>query len=98
MTMTGQIFSLSEHLGDSLSAASILKTLLKKNDSKLATGFVGTPLLCKVLSTFNMSNLAYTLLFNEKYPGWHNEVKLGATTIWRDGIPLIRAERSPVLV
>lgn len=82
MTMTGQILSLSEHLGDSLSAASILKTLLKRNNSKLATGFVGTPLLCKVLSTFNMSDLSYTLLFNEEYPGWLNEVKLGATTIW----------------
>ena len=82
MTMTGQILSLSEHLGDSLTASSILKTLLKRNGSKLATGFVGTPLLCKVLSNFNMSDMAYTLLFNEEYPGWLNEVKLGATTVW----------------
>lgn len=82
MTMTGQILSLIEKIGNPKIAANILKDLLKRNNGKLATGFVGTPLLCKVLSEHDMDDLAYDLLFNEEYPGWLNEVKLGATTIW----------------
>lgn len=38
--------------------------------------------MCNVLSDFGMEELAYRLLLNEEYPGWLNEVKLGATTVW----------------
>lgn len=82
MTMTGQILSLTEGLGDANQAKEILEKLLQFNNWKLATGFVGTPLLCKTLSEFGMSDRAYDLLLNEEYPGWMYEVKLGATTIW----------------
>ena len=44
---------------------------------KLNTGFVGTPLLCNVLTEHGMTDLAYRLLLNEEYPGWLHEVKLG---------------------
>ena len=49
---------------------------------KLRTGFVGTPLLCNVLSANGMDRLAWDLLLNEEFPGWLREVKLGATTVW----------------
>lgn len=55
---------------------------LRDNDGKLCTGFVGTPLLCNVLSENEMNDMAYALLVNEEYPGWLYSVKLGATTIW----------------
>ena len=62
--------------------AKMLKTLFRQNRYKLNTGFVGTPLLCNVLTDNGMSDLAYQLLLNEEYPGWLYEVKLGATTVW----------------
>jgi alpha-L-rhamnosidase len=56
--------------------------LFAEADNKLQTGFVGTPLLCIVLSENGMDELAYKLLLNEDYPGWLYAVKMGATTIW----------------
>jgi alpha-L-rhamnosidase len=48
----------------------------------LATGFVGTPLLCPVLTRFGRLDLAYKLLLTEDYPSWLFTVKNGATTMW----------------
>lgn len=59
-----------------------LEKLFRKSGGKLTTGFVGTPLLCGVLSDNGMEALAWRLLLNEDYPGWLHEVKLGATTVW----------------
>lgn len=59
-----------------------LRKLYEENDGKLKTGFVGTPLMCNILSEHGMEDIAYGLLLNEEYPGWLYEVKLGATTIW----------------
>ena len=54
----------------------------------LTTGFLGTPLLCRVLSDNGYPDLAYQLLFNKRYPSWLYPVTMGATTIWErwDGI------------
>lgn len=59
-----------------------LKTQLDANRRFLNTGFVGTPILCKVLSESGLNEYAYSLLLNEQYPGWLFEVNCGATTIW----------------
>lgn len=59
-----------------------LRKLFEDNGGKLKTGFVGTPLMCNILSDNGMDDLAYRLLLNEEYPGWLYEVKLGATTVW----------------
>lgn len=59
-----------------------LRKLYDDNDGKLKTGFVGTPLMCNILSDHGMEDIAYGLLLNEEYPGWLYEVKLGATTVW----------------
>lgn len=59
-----------------------LKALLDENDVHLTTGFVGTPLICRVLSDYGLNEYAYTLLLNEDYPSWLYEVNMGATTIW----------------
>ncbi|MBN2469703.1 MAG: family 78 glycoside hydrolase catalytic domain, partial [Anaerolineae bacterium] len=55
---------------------------LKKDNTHLRTGFVGTPYLCRVLSNSGANDLAYTLLLNEDHPSWLYAVNLGATTIW----------------
>lgn len=63
----------------------IIQTLadnLAQHQNKLTTGFIGTPYLCQALSRFGRHDLAGKLLLNEEFPGWLNEVKLGATTIW----------------
>lgn len=60
----------------------LLQELFRYSRGKLKTGFVGTPILCNVLSDNGMSRLAYDILLNEDYPGWLHEVRLGATTVW----------------
>lgn len=55
---------------------------LKADNMHLKTGFIGTPILCRVLSDNGYSDLAYQLLLNEDLPSWLYEVKMGATTIW----------------
>ena len=54
----------------------------------MATGFVGTPYIMHALSENGYTDLAYTLLFQEKTPSWLYSVCHGATTIWEhwDGI------------
>lgn len=58
------------------------RELLEASGYRLTTGFVGTPLICRVLSDNGAHDLAYKLFLNEEYPGWLYAVKLGATTIW----------------
>jgi len=60
----------------------LLKKRLAKDNYHLKTGFIGTPLLCRVLSDNGAPDLAYRLLLNEDLPSWLYEVKMGATTIW----------------
>ena len=59
-----------------------LRRLFLDSNFKLKTGFVGTPLLCNILTVNGMESLAFKLLLNEEYPGWLREIKLGATTVW----------------
>jgi len=73
-------------------------TLIDKTSKRLAndvkyfghltTGFLGTPLLTHALTEYGYPELAYTLLFNKRYPSWLYPVTMGATTIWErwDGI------------
>jgi alpha-L-rhamnosidase len=59
-----------------------LRRSLKRRHDHLATGFVGTPFLCPVLSAHGAHDLAVKLLLNEGYPSWLMPVKNGATTMW----------------
>ena len=56
--------------------------LFKERDWHLSTGFLGTPLICPVLTRFGRADLAYKVLLQETYPGWLFPVKNGATTMW----------------
>ena len=59
-----------------------LLKMLREEKMHLTTGFVGTPLLCPVLTANGHAEAAYTLLLNEDYPSWLYEINMGATTIW----------------
>lgn len=48
----------------------------------LTTGFLGTPHLCHVLTTYGYLEEAYKLLYRKNYPSWLYPVTQGATTIW----------------
>ena len=54
----------------------------------ITTGFMGTPLICKVLTQYGYTDEAYMLLLNKKYPSWLYPITKGATTCWErwDGI------------
>jgi alpha-L-rhamnosidase len=69
-------------------AVAYLVENIKKRDDHLSTGFLGTPLLCNVLSEYGHTDMAYQLLLQESFPSWLYQVKRGATTMWErwDGI------------
>jgi alpha-L-rhamnosidase len=48
----------------------------------LMTGFIGTAWISKALSDNGLSELAYRILQNNKYPSWLYAIDQGATTIW----------------
>lgn len=59
-----------------------LKTRLYKDCYKLKGGFVGAPIMCRVMAENGMQEEAFYFLLQDGYPGWLHCVDLGATTIW----------------
>ncbi len=56
--------------------------LIKANDGKMTTGFVGTPYIMHALSENGRCDVAYSLLFEERNPSWLYSVCHDATTMW----------------
>ena len=59
-----------------------LAALVEAGDGRIATGFLGTPLVLPALTTGGAIDAAYRLLLNERCPGWLYQVARGATTMW----------------
>ncbi|GAL72665.1 alfa-L-rhamnosidase [Jejuia pallidilutea] len=59
----------------------LLKEIEKANNH-LGTGFLGTPILPKVLDEMGEIDLMYKILFKETYPSWFYSINQGATTMW----------------
>ena len=55
---------------------------IDENGGTLSTGFLGTPMILKVLSENGKLEKAYSLLLQEKNPSWIYSILQGATTIW----------------
>ena len=55
---------------------------MKNAGYTIATGFVGTPIICDALTETGHVDAAYALLLQEKCPSWLYPVLRGATTIW----------------
>ena len=62
--------------------ANALASLIKENDGKMTTGFLGTAHLLHALSDNGKGDVAFDLLFQEKNPSWLFSVNHGATTMW----------------
>ncbi len=63
-------------------AARRLATLVEEADFHIATGFVGTPVICDALTDSGHLDTAYALLLKQTCPSWLYPVTQGATTIW----------------
>ncbi len=89
-TQTAYVLALAFGLiPDNLRAIAAQRLANDVNQFKhITTGFLGTPLICQVLTENGYPELAYTLLFRKEYPSWLYPVTMGATTIWErwDGI------------
>ncbi|WP_306322103.1 MULTISPECIES: alpha-L-rhamnosidase [unclassified Streptomyces] len=59
-----------------------LAELVLADDARIATGFVGTPLICDALTDSGHLDVAYRLLTQTECPSWLYTVSMGATTIW----------------
>lgn len=59
-----------------------LRSRLYKDCYKLKGGFVGAPIMCRVMAENGMEEEAFYFLLQEGYPGWMHCIDLGATTIW----------------
>ncbi|WP_156372371.1 glycoside hydrolase family 78 protein [Arthrobacter sp. Leaf337] len=63
-------------------AADGLAQAVEADGYRIATGFVGTPLVCDALTDHGYSTAAYRLLLQTECPSWLYPVTMGATTIW----------------
>lgn len=59
-----------------------LHQLVEKADGHLATGFLGTPLLCHALVDAGYVDDAYRVLLQRTPPSWLFPITKGATTMW----------------
>jgi alpha-L-rhamnosidase len=65
-----------EHAGNRLA------DLVRAGGFRIATGFLGTPLIADALVSSGRPDLAYRLLLERGCPSWLYPVTMGATTIW----------------
>ncbi|GKX31476.1 alpha-L-rhamnosidase [Vallitalea longa] len=84
-TQTAYTLALHFHLLDEKNvkiAAKHLVELVRREEHRITTGFVGTPYIAHVLSKNGYNEDAYRMLLNEECPGWLYQINMGATTIW----------------
>jgi alpha-L-rhamnosidase len=85
-TMTSLSLALSINLfrssTETAHAATRLATLVRSSGFRIATGFVGTPLILPVLTAHGHTDLAYRMLLEQGCPSWLYPITMGATTMW----------------
>ncbi len=59
-----------------------LAALVREAGGRIATGFVGTPLVTDALTDTGHVDEAYALLLCRQCPSWLYQVDMGATTVW----------------
>jgi alpha-L-rhamnosidase len=59
-----------------------LADLVRTGGFRIATGFVGTPLMADALTAAGEIEVAYRLLLQTGCPSWLYPVTMGATTVW----------------
>ncbi|MEU6914280.1 family 78 glycoside hydrolase catalytic domain [Streptomyces olindensis] len=59
-----------------------LRDLVRAAGYRIATGFVGTPIVCEALTETGHATAASRLLTQTECPSWLYPVTMGATTVW----------------
>lgn len=59
-----------------------LDNIVRASKFKIATGFVGTPLILPCLTRVGKTQLAYRMLLQKRCPSWLYPITMGATTMW----------------
>ncbi len=67
---------------DRPAVAATLARLVRDADGRVATGFLGTPLVLPALAEFGHLDEAYLMLLRRDDPSWLYQVEQGATTVW----------------
>lgn len=82
-TQTGYLVALYSGIyRDKDRVISGLKERLYKDCYKMKGGFVGAPIMCKVMADHHLEEEAFYFLLQKGFPGWMHCIELGATTIW----------------
>jgi alpha-L-rhamnosidase len=68
--------------GQRAHAGELLAAQVLTDGFHIASGFLGTPLVCDALTNAGALASAYELLLQEECPSWLYPVSMGATTIW----------------
>ncbi|KUJ23886.1 alpha-L-rhamnosidase [Mollisia scopiformis] len=79
LAITFNLFASPTHL---TSATTRLSTLVRTSKFRIATGFVGTPLILPSLTKVGKVQLAYKMLLQTRCPSWLYPITMGATTMW----------------
>ncbi len=64
------------------SVEAALASLVSDSDGRVATGFLGTPLILPALADAGLFDEAYRMLLRTERPSWLYQVEHGATTVW----------------
>lgn len=62
--------------------AEALADLVRQSEGRVATGFLGTPLVLHALAAAGHFDAAYQMLLRRQHPSWLYQVEMGATTVW----------------
>jgi alpha-L-rhamnosidase len=60
----------------------VLATMVLEGGGRVATGFLGTPLVLPALAAAGRFDAAYAMLLRRECPSWLYQVDAGATTVW----------------
>ncbi len=75
-------FDLLQDDAERAEAGDRLAALVAEHGHRIGTGFLGTPLVCDVLTDTGHADTAYRVLLERSCPSWMYQVDMGATTIW----------------
>jgi alpha-L-rhamnosidase len=62
--------------------AAALAALVRAAGGRVATGFLGTPLVLPALVEFDYVDECYLMLLRREWPSWLYQVRQGGTTVW----------------
>ncbi len=85
LTQTGCAIALRLRIAparERTAVADALARLVDQADGRVATGYLGTPLVLPALADAGLFDQAYRMLLRTEAPSWLYQVERGATTLW----------------